>query len=161
MQVSKIIKSRPFIYSALGLTIIILIIIFVKKVIGAPGAKNDDVVKAYKNPANKTATGTTSWQNIAVFPLRLGSKNYFVGQIQTLLKNFYKAKLEVDNDFGPLTQAAVIKHLGTNEILETQYDAYVIKYKILPRISVMDQYKKEQDAKVAAQNSIWGSLIKF
>ena len=43
------------------------------------------------------------------FPLQKGSKNYFVGSLQTALNKVYGANISVDNDFGGETQAALLK----------------------------------------------------
>lgn len=164
MRLPKFVKSKTFIYTSLGLLVLIIILVIVKKIISAP--VDDDVTKQLKKQATGTtgsgsSTPKTSWENIAVFPLKLGSKNYFVGEVQKALNNYHKAGIKVDNDFGPVTNAAVVKYLSTPEITTTQYDAFAAKYKMLPRVSVMEQYKAEQEQKATAQQSIWNKLISF
>lgn len=66
-------------------------------------------------PAPVTATESN------LFPLKKGSKNNLVTNVQKFLNWKFKADLTVDGDFGPKTETAVIKFLKVKTISQGLY----------------------------------------
>ena len=65
------------------------------------------IIKKQKEYPYRIPTSVEEWKQN--FPLKKGSKNYFVGSLQTALNKIYGANIEVDEDFGDETQAALLK----------------------------------------------------
>ena len=61
----------------------------------------------------------------AIFPLTSGKKNDYVGKLQAYLNKKYKASLDVDNIFGPLTLAALKKNTKLSFVTQAWYDKNV------------------------------------
>lgn len=57
-----------------------------------------------------------------LFPLKRGSKNELVKNVQTFLNWKYKAGLTVDGDFGAKTETACIKFFKVNSISRQLFD---------------------------------------
>lgn len=65
------------------------------------------------------------WVNSASFPLRSGSNNSYVANLQLALNKKCGKNLVADGKFGPLTQSAVQSCIGGTTISTDQYKTYI------------------------------------
>ncbi len=107
----KAISPRTWIFIAIGLVILVLIILWIKN------SSKDKVTTTTAINTNPLVTNST----ISVFPLKFGSEGNEVKVVQTYV-NSKGEKLVVDGIWGPLTEASVIKILGKNIIDLTTYN---------------------------------------
>jgi hypothetical protein len=84
------------------------------------------------DPAN---IGASTYQNASVFPLKRGSKGIQVRQLQTYLLKEYGFKGAIDGDFGPITEAAVIKNLNRNNVSEDIFKKFGMdRISVFPKV---------------------------
>ncbi|MDR2962731.1 MAG: peptidoglycan-binding protein [Bacteroidales bacterium] len=84
------------------------------------------IVQGKKSQGQSRVPGIgTSSSTANDFPLKNGVMNSDnVSKLQTHL-NSKGASLVVDGDFGPLTEAALVKYYNTKEFTKAQFDQYV------------------------------------
>lgn len=109
MKLSKITVKQWLI---VGIVILIIAIIWL-----SVRNKNKVTTTTTTTTPVKPGGGTTTPKE--VFPLKLGSRNKEVGIVQTFL-NGKGEKLAVDNIWGPLTNAAALRVLGT-DVIDSDY----------------------------------------
>lgn len=86
------------------------------------GGKGSTYTPGASTPS-KSSSSSSSASTPSGFPLNVGSNNSLVGDIQTGLNQSINAGLTVDNNFGPLTLAAVKKAGYNVPIGQTTYNA--------------------------------------
>ncbi len=77
-----------------------------------------------RKPKTLTASTGTPSVNPDAFPLKLGSKGSEVTAVQKYLNSKYNAGLVTDGDWGPATDAAVLKYLNRDNVSQAVYDKW-------------------------------------
>ena len=91
---------------------------------GGPSGGGSKYTPGASTPSSKSTSSSSGGSSTpSGFPLNVGSNSSLVGDIQTGLNQSINAGLTVDNNFGPLTLAAVKKAGYNVPIGQTTYNA--------------------------------------
>ena len=88
-------------------------------------AKGGTATPPIASPNPLPGLGGGIWVNSASFPLRSGSNNSYVANLQLALNKKCGKNLVADGKFGPLTQSAVQSCIGGTTISTDQYKTYI------------------------------------
>lgn len=117
-KISSFLKSlnwQTWLVIAIIVALIIILIVVNRK---------NKTVTTSTTVINQPATTNITGSRNDNFPLQQGSFGPRVGKWQTYL-NSKGAKLKVDNDWGPLTDAASIKFMGFNSVAESYFNTVI------------------------------------